>query len=329
MIIEFIRKKSFEGGAGTFQGIFENYLINKSCKLVYYGEKILPDVCFVISGTRHIFHLIYYKFRGVKIIQRLDGYNWRIKYKQDSVANILKMKLQNYLMNLIRKHIADEVVYQSNFVKKSWNNKFGTTKKNTSIILNCANKKFFQEPKINGLNNLTVTCVEGHIQDDETTRNILSELNKLTKVENKISDIEIYGKVKNKNFHQMYENIDFKNHISRSEVSKIYQEKKRIFFCLEINPPCPNSLIEAIACQIPCVGFDTGSFKEIVHEAGIAIPYGANPWEENSPNYSAVNTYIKKAIKSYDKFSHEAKSLRKKYYSEYMCDSYYQLIKKK
>ena len=101
MIIEFIRKKSPEGGAGSFQRIFENYLIEKSCKLVFYGEKKSPDVCFVISGTKHIFHLINYKLRGVKIIQRLDGYNWRMNYKQESLRNIIKMRLQNYLMDFI------------------------------------------------------------------------------------------------------------------------------------------------------------------------------------------------------------------------------------
>ena len=40
MIVEFIRKKSFEGGAGTFQGIFEEFLKSKSHKLVYFGQNV-------------------------------------------------------------------------------------------------------------------------------------------------------------------------------------------------------------------------------------------------------------------------------------------------
>ena len=51
MVIEFIRKKSFEGGAGTFQGIFEKYLKKKSHTLTYYKDRRRPDICFVISGN--------------------------------------------------------------------------------------------------------------------------------------------------------------------------------------------------------------------------------------------------------------------------------------
>ena len=137
------------------------------------------------------------------------------------------MILQNYLMNFIRKYIANKVVYQSIFIEKSWNKKFGITKKDTSIISNCADKSFFQIPKIKSPNRITLTCVEGHLQDDETTKNILNELNQLTKYDNRVTEVEIYGKVKNEDFYEMYKNIDFKGHINRKEVSKIYREKKK------------------------------------------------------------------------------------------------------
>ncbi len=326
MIVEFIRKKSFEGGAGTFQGIFEEFLKSKSHKLVYFGQNVAPDICFVISGTKHIFHLFSCKFRGVKIIQRLDGFNWRNKIGQDSLLNITKMNLQNFIMNYIRKYLADVVVYQSVFVERSWNKKFGKTKKISSVILNCAGKNFFQKPDTQNLSEYTITCVEGHIQDDQVTRNILSQLNRLNFKRHKVSEVEIYGKVKNSDFFRKYQNIHFKGHIDRSEVSGIYKNKKRIFFCLEINPPCPNSLIEAIASQIPCVGFDTGSFREIVLNAGVAIPYDADPWLEDTPNHNIINDYIIKAIGSYEQLSLEAKIIRARYKSKTMCDSYYKLI---
>ena len=187
------------------------------------------------------------------------------------------MKIQNYIMNIIRKYVADEVVYQSRFVQKSWDIKFGTTKKRTSVILNCADKKFFQQPEFTSTDYITLTCVEGHLQDDQTTRDILFQLNQLSNYDRRVVEIEVYGKVINKNFYNLYKNINFKGHIRRSEVSKIYGAKKRIFFCLEINPPCPNSLIEAIASLVPCI--DTGSFKEIVCNAGIAIPFWSRSME--------------------------------------------------
>ena len=170
MIIEFMRKKSFEGGAGTFQGILENYLKKKSYRLTYFGDKIFPDICFVVSGTRHIAHLIYLKYKGVKIIQRLDGFNWRFNKQYDSYSKLFKMYLQNFNMNFIRKFLANEVIYQSAFVKKSWNERFGSTKKNNTIILNSAGQTFFQKSNDLQGEKYIITCVEGHIQNDNITK---------------------------------------------------------------------------------------------------------------------------------------------------------------
>ncbi len=48
-----------------------------------------------------------------------------------------------------------------------------------------------------------------------------------------------------------------------------------LLFSAEVNPPCPNSVIEALACGLPVIGFDTGSLSEIVQGgAGRLVPYG-------------------------------------------------------
>ena len=326
MIVQFIRKKSFEGGAGTFQSIFEKFLINKSCTLTYYGENTKPDVCFVISSTRHVDHLIYSKICGLKIVQRLDGFNWIRPFKSIVLKNKIKMIIQNFSMNIIRKYLADEVVYQSNFVKSSWEKKFGLSKKRSHVILNCADEQFFDKPHNIIPKEYIITCVEGHIQDDNVTENILSKLNYLSDDISSICDIEIYGKVKNTKFIDNFKNINFKGHIDRSEISSIYKKQNRIYFCLEINPPCPNSLIEAIASQIPCVGFDTGSFKEIIADIGVAIPYQGNPWIEEPSNYNEISTAIEKVINSYSLYKYRLIRAREIFRPEIMCESYFNLL---
>jgi glycosyltransferase involved in cell wall biosynthesis len=60
-------------------------------------------------------------------------------------------------------------------------------------------------------------------------------------------------------------------------------------YCAEVNPPCPNSVIEALACGLPVIGFDSGSLKELVtDDAGSIVPYGANPWKLETPDISAL-----------------------------------------
>ena len=58
-----------------------------------------------------------------------------------------------------------------------------------------------------------------------------------------------------------------------------------LLFSAEVNPPCPNSVIEALACGLPVVGFDTGSLSELVQgDAGRLVPYGADQWKLQKPD---------------------------------------------
>ena len=53
------------------------------------------------------------------------------------------------------------------------------------------------------------------------------------------------------------------------------------------NKPCPNSVIEALASGVPVVGYNSGSLKELVGNAGIILPYtGGDPNKMEGPNCS-------------------------------------------
>ena len=73
-----------------------------------------------------------------------------------------------------------------------------------------------------------------------------------------------------------------------SEIPKLARSS-HLMYCAEVNPPCPNSVIEALACGLPVIGFDSGSLKELVtDDAGCVVPYGANPWKLETPDISAL-----------------------------------------
>ena len=62
-----------------------------------------------------------------------------------------------------------------------------------------------------------------------------------------------------------------------------------MMYSAEVNPPCPNSVIESLACGLPVIGFDSGSLKELVtDDAGCIVPYGSNPWKLETPDISAL-----------------------------------------
>jgi glycosyltransferase involved in cell wall biosynthesis len=68
-----------------------------------------------------------------------------------------------------------------------------------------------------------------------------------------------------------------------------------VLFSADINAACPNTVVEALACGLPVIGFDTGALPELVRgDAGILVPYGGDPWELDEPD---VETLARAAVK--------------------------------
>jgi hypothetical protein len=57
-----------------------------------------------------------------------------------------------------------------------------------------------------------------------------------------------------------------------------------VLFSTDLNAACPNSVIEAMACGLPVLAYDTGALAEIVQDgAGEVVPYGADHWQLEDP----------------------------------------------
>lgn len=62
-----------------------------------------------------------------------------------------------------------------------------------------------------------------------------------------------------------------------------------MLFAADLNAACPNSVIEALACGLPVISFDTGALPEMVTTgAGMLVPYGGDPWQLDTPDYEAL-----------------------------------------
>jgi glycosyltransferase involved in cell wall biosynthesis len=74
-----------------------------------------------------------------------------------------------------------------------------------------------------------------------------------------------------------------------AEIIPEIDRSAHVLYAADINPACPNSVIEALACGLPVVGFDTGALPEIVTEgSGLLVPYGGDPWKLDPPDIDGL-----------------------------------------
>jgi glycosyltransferase involved in cell wall biosynthesis len=62
-----------------------------------------------------------------------------------------------------------------------------------------------------------------------------------------------------------------------------------LLYSADLNAACPNSVIEALACGLPVVGFSTGALPELITTgSGRLVPYGGDPWKLDPPAVPAL-----------------------------------------
>jgi glycosyltransferase involved in cell wall biosynthesis len=308
----FIRKPSSIGGPSSFQTRFQIKLKENGYNIYYFEKKICDKstVIFVIGGTKKIFWLLKNKFYGIPIILRLDGINDYSYHFKNGLKNFLKSRLINLIVNFTRLYIADHVVYQSLYVKKVWKNLGGANIK-SSIIYNAVDlREFTPSNKKFNYKKAKIVVVEGTIQGELATNAIKA-----------IPDfqLDLYGLI-DKNVKENITNSKLTNFtlhgaVPRKNIPKVFKGKK-IYLSLEINPACPNSVIEALASGVPVVGFNSGSLKELVGDAGIILPYtGGNPRKVEAPNCKNLNKVLIEINNNYEKYSLLARSRAEKLFN--------------
>jgi glycosyltransferase involved in cell wall biosynthesis len=95
--------------------------------------------------------------------------------------------------------------------------------------------------------------------------------------------------------------------ITRQTIPQI-DRTAHLLYSADVNPACPNAVIEALACGLPVLAFDTGALPELVPPAaGRIVPYGGDPWRLDQPGIASLARGALEVLQAGDAMRHAAR----------------------
>lgn len=275
----------------SFRFKFESSLKRRGVDVVH-DPGIPAEALLLIAGSRHIGSLWKAKRRGTRIVQRLDGLNWVQRARWSGLRYHLRGEYGNLLLVYLRSRIANRVIYQSEFVRKWWQDWYGKPHVPDQVVLNGVDLDFYSpegaaaDPPRSGRYRMLI--IEGSLAGGLNTGLFHAVALAQELIPRYPMEIVVAGVVDQRTQDRITSEtqvpVNFLGVVPRERIPE-WARSAHIFYSAEVNPPCPNSVIEALACGLPVVGFDTGSLKElVVGDAGRLVPYGGDPWKLDPPD---------------------------------------------
>jgi glycosyltransferase involved in cell wall biosynthesis len=271
------------------------------------------DCVLVLGGTRNLLPLWKARRGGTRIVQRLDGINWVHRVRWAGPRYTIRAIYGNANLSFIRKRLADRVIYQSQFINRWWEDWYRPARVPSTVILNGVDLNRYTphglHERPSGHQRLLV--VEGSLAGGLNyglfnAASLANALSKKFRVELMIVG-RVDGHAKNRLKHQNTFRIQFMDTTPREHIPWLMRSS-HLLFSAEVNPPCPNSVIEALACGLPVVGFDTGSLSELVQEdAGSLVPYGNDEWKLQTSDIPALAEAAAEVLQDQDRFRKSAR----------------------
>jgi glycosyltransferase involved in cell wall biosynthesis len=332
------------GGMVSFRGRMTAGLESRGCEITYDLLDTPYASVLVIGGTRKIPVLWWAKRRGIRIVQRLNGMNWLHRKLKTGVKHFLRAEYGNLVLRFIRSKIADHIVYQSKFAKDWWEQSHGLTTTPSSVVYNAVDlEKYSPDPGCRTTeyqkpeDRYRVLLVEGSLMGGyeiglKTAVGMVKLLNSAYREEiGRPVELFVAGRVSTAVKRRWSKPGDIQlvwAGLIPSDQIPALDTSAHLLYSSDINTACPNSVIEALACGTPVLGFDTGAIPELVTgNSGRVVPYGGNPWNLGEPDVNALAKGAIEILSHQEMFRIEARSRAEAAFGlEKMVDGYLQAL---
>lgn len=308
------------GGPSTFMHYLYNFLMANNIELATdVNDARIKTIFFPIAYD--LGRLKQLKSRGCRIIQRLDGIYYPSKHGE-------KYTELNRDIKEIYCDLADYVVFQSHYSQSQCSEQFGKPETSTIITNGVNTELFIANTQVDFNKSKTIRFITtGNFRNIDMLEPIVLALDQL--VDDGMSvELTIIGPVVAAL--EVYLNRSYIMHVGKVPLSQInsYLQKADIFLYSHLNPPCPNSVLEAIAVGLPVVGFDSGAMSELLFWQKDLLAYVSDEvfQEYKSFKPQSLSQCIIKCIDSW--FSYKKKALQyTNHYSFTRCgEQYLQLL---
>jgi glycosyltransferase involved in cell wall biosynthesis len=252
------------------------------------------DAILVIGGSRRLTELRHARVGGVHVVQRLDGLNWIHRRRRTGLRHFLKAETNNLLLRWTRR-MADAIVYQSEFVRTWWEGAYGPSGNAATVIHNGVPLDVYtpQGAALARQLGVRLLVVEANLAGGyEIGMAWAADLaRRLRSATGMAVELAIAGRVEAEARASLDgEPITWLGLVPPEDVPAL-DRSADVLFASDLHPACPNAVIEALACGLPIVGFDTGALKEVVGEAaGRVVPFGGDPWRIDHPDVEGLAT---------------------------------------
>ncbi len=278
------------------------------------------DAILLIAGTRNVLPLWRAQRKGVRIVQRLDGINWIHRRRKTGVRHFLRAEYGNFVLSQTRAHLATRLLYQSEFTHAWWEARFGPVKVPSSVVHNGIDLSVYcpdgpaEGPTPGSGDRRRLLVVEGNLGGgyDMGLANAIRLGEILAQRHGFSMELMVVGKITEEQRasaqRQARIPILWTGPVAHERIPAI-NRAAQLLFSADLNPACPNSVIEALGCGLPVVAFDTGALKElVVGDSGRLVPYGGDPWKLDPPDIPSLADAAAEILRERPRFAAPARA---------------------